>query len=63
MPPSPAWIEKTCAPEDWFAEPLGAAFPDVSEREVLPPPGTRGGANHKFYWESPAVAAAVAAAG
>lgn len=50
------------SPEDWFAEPLGESFPDVSEREVLPPPGTRGGANHKFYWESPDVAAAVAAA-
>lgn len=50
------------SPEDWYAEPLEPHFPDVSEREVLPPPGTRGGANHRFYWESPAVAAAVAAA-
>ena len=50
------------SPEDWFAEPLGEAFPDVSEREVLPPPGTRGGANHRFYWESPDVAESVAAA-
>ena len=50
------------SPEDWFAEPLGEAFPDVSEREVIPPPGTRGGANHRFYWESPDVAESVAAA-
>lgn len=50
------------SPEDWFAEPLGEAFPDVSEREVLPPPGTRGGANHKFYWADPVVAESVAAA-
>ena len=49
------------SPHDWCAEPLGADFPDVSEREVLPPPGTRGGANHRFYWGSPDVAAAVAA--
>ncbi len=48
------------SPHDWCAEPLGADFPDVSEREVLPPPGTRGGANHRFYWGSPDVAAAVA---
>ena len=47
---------------DWFAAPLGGTFPDVSEREVLPPPGTRGGANHRFYWESPDVAESVAAA-
>ena len=47
---------------DWFAAPLGETFPDVSEREVLPPPGTRGGANHRFYWESPDVAESVAAA-
>ena len=50
------------SPEDWFAEPLGEAFPDVSEREVLPPPGTRGGANHRFYWADPVVAESVAAA-
>ena len=50
------------SPEDWFAEPLGEAFPDVSEREVLPPPGTRRGANHRFYWKSPDVAESVAAA-
>ena len=47
---------------DWFAAPLGEAFPDVSEREVVPPPGTRGGANHKFYWGSPEAAESVAAA-
>ena len=50
------------SPEDWFAEPLGEAFPDVSEREVPPPPGTRGGANHRFYWADPVVAESVAAA-
>ena len=50
------------SPDDWFAAPLGPTFPDVSEREVLPPPGTRGGANHRFYWSSPAVAESVAAA-
>ena len=50
------------SPDDWFAEPLGQAFPDVSEREVIPPPGTRGGANHRFYWSSPEAAESVAAA-
>ena len=50
------------SPEDWFATPLGETFPDVSEREVLPPPGTRGGANHRFYWSDPAVAESAAAA-
>ena len=50
------------SPDDWFAAPLGEAFPDVPEREVLPPPGTRGGANHRFYWSSPEVAESVAAA-
>ena len=48
-------------PDDWFAASLGEDFPDVSEREVLPPPGTSRGANHLFYWASPAVAEAVAA--
>ncbi|MBQ6104035.1 MAG: hypothetical protein IJL06_10240, partial [Kiritimatiellae bacterium] len=50
------------SPEDWYAETLEPHFPDVSEHEVLPPPGTRGGANHRFYWESPDVAESVAAA-
>ena len=49
-------------PNDWFAAPLGEDFPDVSEREVLPPPGTSRGANHLFYWASQAVAESVAAA-
>ena len=47
---------------DWYAAPLGADFPDVRECEVSPPPGTRGGANHRFYWSSSAVAEWVAAA-
>lgn len=47
-------------PNDWFAAPLGGDFPDVSEREVLPPPGTSRGANHLFYWSSPVVAESVA---
>ncbi len=50
------------SPEDGFAETLEPDFPDVSEREVLPPPGTRRGANHRFYWKSPDVAESVAAA-
>lgn len=50
------------SPDDWFAEPLGEAFPDVSELEVKPPRGTHGIGNHRFYWESPVVAASVAAA-
>ena len=50
-------------PADYFAQPLGADFPDVAEREVVAPPGVRGGANHRFYWSSAEVAAAVAAAG
>jgi pimeloyl-ACP methyl ester carboxylesterase len=50
------------SPGDWFAVPLGEAFPDVSEREVEPPPGTHGIDNHRFYWEHPDVAASVAAA-
>ena len=59
--------EDVCAlsfrnPDDWFAAPLGEDFPDVSEREVLPPPNTSRGANHLFYWSSPAVAESVAAA-
>ena len=47
---------------DWFAEPLGENFPDVSERDVVPPPDVRGGANHKFYWGDEEVAESVAAA-
>jgi pimeloyl-ACP methyl ester carboxylesterase len=47
---------------DWFAIPLGEGFPDVSEREVKPPRGTKGIDHHRFYWRNPDVAASVAAA-
>lgn len=50
------------SPEDWFAVPLGKAFPDVSELEVKPPHGTHGIDNHNFYWSDPDVAASIAAA-
>ena len=45
------------SPDDWFAVPLGEAFPDVSEREVEPPHGTQGIDNHRFYWSNQDVAA------
>ena len=48
--------------DDWFAVPLGEAFPDVSEREVEPPHGTHGIDNHRFYWSDHDVIASVAAA-
>ena len=50
------------SPDDWFAVPLGEAFPDVSELEAKPPHGTHGINNHNFYWSDPDVAASVAAA-
>ena len=50
------------SPGDWFAVPLGEAFPDVSELEVDPPHGTRGIDNHRFYWGNADVAGSVAAA-
>ena len=50
------------SPDDWFAVPLGEAFPDVSELEAEPPHGTHGLDNHRFYWSDPDVAASVAAA-
>ena len=46
---------------DWFAISLAPEFHDVSEITVKPPRGTRGSANHRFYWKSPEVAEDVAA--
>ena len=46
---------------DWFAVSLAPEFHDVSEITVEPPRGTRGSANHRFYWRSLEVAEDVAA--
>jgi pimeloyl-ACP methyl ester carboxylesterase len=47
---------------DWFAVSLAPEFHDVSEITAKPPRGTRGSANHRFYWRSPEVAEDVAGA-
>ena len=48
---------------DLYAVPLAPEFHDMGELTISPPPDTHGSANHRFYWKSLEVAAAVANAG